>query len=86
MEDIQDKPYGITAGELLKKVKEEDINLFLRYSPRGIGAILNRYGIKAHRSGGKRYFNPTDKQLKAIEESYGIELGIEIEANLLDLA
>lgn len=86
VEDIQEKPYGITAGELLKKVKEEDISLFSRYSPRGIGAILNRYGIKAHRSGGKRYFNPTDKQLKAIEESYGIELGVETETNLLDLA
>jgi hypothetical protein len=86
VEQIRDKPHGITAGELLKKAKEEDVNLFARYSPKGIGSILNRYGIKAHRSGGKRYFCPTDRQIRAIEESYGIELGIEKEANLLELS
>lgn len=81
-EELDDNPMGITASELLVKAKEEDGSLFLRYSPRGIGAILNRYGIKSHRSGGKRYYSPTNTQFRAIEESYGIDLGVENDTEL----
>ena len=74
-EQLVDKPWGITAGELLEKAKEEHSAIFSRYGARGIGAVLNRYGIKSHRTGGKRYFRPMDSQWQAIEASYGIDFG-----------
>jgi hypothetical protein len=73
-QQVVEKPWGITAGELLEKAKEEHPAIFSRYGARGIGAVLNRYGIKSHRSGGKRYFRPCDNKWRAIKESYGIEL------------
>ncbi|MBN2138297.1 MAG: hypothetical protein JW720_10865, partial [Sedimentisphaerales bacterium] len=72
---LVDKPWGVTAGELLEKAKEEHPAIFSRYGARGIGAVLKRYGIKSERSGGKRYFRPTEDKWRAIEGSYGIELG-----------
>lgn len=83
-QQVAEKPWGITAGELLEKAKEEHPVIFSRYGARGIGAVLNRYGIKSHRTGGKRYFRPNDSQWQAIEASYGIDLGsteAEIETN-----
>jgi len=74
-QQVAEKPWGITAGELLEKAKEEHPVIFSRYGARGIGAVLNRYGIKSHRTGGKRYFRPNDSQWQAIEASYGIDLG-----------
>ncbi len=74
-EQLVDKPWGITAGELLEKAKEEHSAIFSRYGARGIGAVLNRYGIKSHRTDGKRYFRPMDSQWQAIEASYGIDFG-----------
>ncbi|MHC4476776.1 MAG: hypothetical protein ACYTEL_14110 [Planctomycetota bacterium] len=73
-EQLADEPRGITAGALLEKAKIENASIFARYGARGIGGILNRYGIKSHRSGGKRYFRPTENQWRAIEASYGIDL------------
>jgi hypothetical protein len=75
-EQLVDKPWGITAGELLEKTKDENPAIFSRYGARGVGAVLNRYGIKSKRSGGKRNFCPTESQWRAIEESYGIDLGL----------
>jgi len=74
-QQVVEKPWGITAGELLEKAKEDHAAIFSRYGARGIGAVLNRYGIKSHKSGGKRYFRPDDSKWRAIKESYGIELG-----------
>jgi hypothetical protein len=74
-QQMAERPWGITAGELLEKAKEEHLAIFSRYGARGIGAVLNRYGIKSHRSGGKRYFRPNDSHWRAIKASYGIELG-----------
>lgn len=74
-EQLRDKPWGITAGELLEKAKDKSLAIFSRYGPRGISAILGRYGIKSDRSGGKRFFRPTTSQWRAVEESYGIDLG-----------
>jgi hypothetical protein len=72
---LDDQPWGVTASEILKTAKELEPSLFMRYSARGVGAVLNRYGIKSHRSGGKRLFGATTEQWKAIGESYGIDLG-----------
>jgi hypothetical protein len=70
---MADKPWGLTAGEILETAQKDEPALFARYSSRGVGAVFNRYGIKSQPSGGKRYFRPDEKQWKAIEESYGID-------------
>ena len=74
---LECEPLGVTASRLLDKAKEQDPAMFNVFSPRGIGEVLKRYGIKSHRKGGKRPYQPTEKQLLAIQESYGIDLGIE---------
>jgi hypothetical protein len=74
---LDENPSGITASRLLEKAKEQDPTMFNVFSPRGVGEVLKRYGIKSHRRGGKRLYQPTEKQLLAIQESYGIDLGIE---------
>ena len=70
----QDKPWGITANEVLQAAIAEEPSLFTKYTARGLAAIFNRYGIKSRRSGGKRYFSATESQWKAIEQSYGLDL------------
>ncbi len=74
---LDEDPNGITASRLLEKAKEQDPTMFNVFSPRGVGEVLKRYGVKSHRRGGKRLYQPTEKQLLAIQESYGIDLGIE---------
>lgn len=74
---LDENPGGITASRLLEKAKDQEPTTFNVFSPRGIGEVLKRYGIRSHRRGGKRLYQPTEKQLLAIQESYGIDLGIE---------
>lgn len=69
---LEDKPWGVTAGELLAVVKEDEPTLFTRYTPRGIGTILKRYGVTATRTCGKRLLRATENQWRAIGQSYGI--------------
>ena len=69
--------HGVRASEVLTAVQADEPALFGRYSARGIGAILKRYGLQSTRSGGKSYFRPTDEQLLAIQDSYGINLGLQ---------
>ncbi len=70
---MADRPWGVTAGEVLQVAKEEEPALFARYTSRGIGAVFNRYDIKSRPSGGRRYFRPDEKKWRAIEDSYGID-------------
>lgn len=72
---VADNPWGATSQEVLHAAKEQEPVLLSRYSPRGVGAVFNRYGIRTERSGGKRLLRPTEEQWKAIESSYGIDLG-----------
>ena len=73
----QDKPWGVTANEVLQAAITEEPPLFTKYTARGVAAIFNRYGIKSRRSGGKRYFSAIESQWKAIEQSYGLDLALE---------
>ena len=73
---LEDKSWGVTAGELLQAANAEEPSLFSRYTARGIAAVLNRYGIRSHRSGGKRYYRTTEEHWRSIERSYGIDLGL----------
>jgi len=72
---LDENPHGVRAGQVLDRVKDEEPSLFGSYSARGIGAILNRYGLRSQRSGGKRYYRMTAGQWKSIQQSYGIDLG-----------
>jgi hypothetical protein len=71
---LEDKPWGITPGALLEAVIAEEPSLCPRHTPRGISTILTRYGIKTGRTGGKRLFRVDNRQWKAIEASYGVDL------------
>jgi hypothetical protein len=73
---LDDNPFGVTANQVLEKAKEEDQVSFHRYSPRGVGAVLKRYGLKSQPKGGKRLFVPDEKKLEAIQEAYGIDLAL----------
>jgi len=73
-QQLLDKPWGVTPSEVLEVAKNEEPALFSRYSPRGISAVLGRYGITISRSGGKRYLRPTEKHWKTIQGAYGIDL------------
>lgn len=76
-EQIMAERYGITAQELLEFLKQQYHDLFRSYTTaKSISTILNRYGLKSKPSNGKRYFRPSIAQLRQIQESYGIELGI----------
>ncbi|MFC1636133.1 hypothetical protein ACFL5Z_14955 [Planctomycetota bacterium] len=69
----------LTASEILRRAKIEDETLFRLHSPRGVGAILKRYGIRSTPTGGKRIFKTTPQQLKKIQDTYGLELDLECE-------
>ena len=73
---LEDKPYGVTAGDVLEAANEEEPSLFSRYTPRGIAAVFKRYGIQSRPSGGKRYYRPDENRWKAIETSYGIDFDL----------
>ena len=75
----------MTASQILGVAKEEEPSVFSRYSARGIGAILKRYGLHSKRAGGKRYFRPTDAQLTAIQDTYGINLALDKETEPADM-
>ncbi len=52
-ESIETHPQGITPSELLQKAKDQEPSSFDRRSPRGVSTVLNRYGQRIHRVGGK---------------------------------
>jgi hypothetical protein len=66
--------HGVTANQVLEKANDEDPASFHRYTPRGVGAVLRRYGLKSQPIGGKRLFRPDEEKLRAIQEAYGIDL------------
>jgi len=74
---LEDREWGVTPGELLQTVSAAEPSLSVRYTPRRISTILTRYGIKTERTGGKRLLRVSSRQWKAIEESYGIDMGLD---------
>ena len=69
---------GVTAGRVLEKAKEQEVSLFGFMSARGVGAVLKRYGIRSHAIGGRRLFRPSEAKLLAIQNSYGVDLGLNV--------
>ncbi len=72
---LPSSPMGITAKTILDDTKKYHFNLMANFSPKGVGAILSRYGIRSIKTGGKRVFRPTEVELQTIQQSYGIDLG-----------
>lgn len=71
----------LKASDILKIACEQHPTLFgpvekPRWSPRGIGAALRRYGLrtkKGHGSSGRTYRLITEEQLRAVERAYTLE-------------
>lgn len=73
---LEDKPYGVTAGDVLEAASMDEHSLFSHYTPRGVAAVFKRYGIQSRPSGGKRYLKSDEKQWQAIEASYNIDFAL----------
>jgi len=74
VEKLNNQLGGATASEVLSTAKDMEPAMFTYMTARGVGSVLKRYGICSSRIGGKRLFRPSQKQLLAIQESYGIYL------------
>ena len=66
----------LTPGGLLAKAKDVELSLFRKWSPQGVGRALGRYGVRSGHSGPRTYRKVTRRQLRRIEERYGMDLGI----------
>ena len=70
------RPGELTPRKLLDKARETDGVTFQRYSPAGVGRVLKRYGIRSTPGNQRTYRDVTVEQLRRIENSYGVDLGI----------
>lgn len=72
----------LKAGDLLKSARDLEPATFERWSPKGVGAALRRYGLttkKGHGSSGRTYALVTLKALWRIEQAYGFDLALPAE-------
>ncbi len=66
-----------TPGDLLEKAKEAESEGFKRWTPRAVAEHLKRYGLQTIKTAGqKRYARVTIDDLRRIETSYSIDLGL----------
>lgn len=76
---IDGRQASLKAGDVLASARALDAQTFDRWSARGIGAALGRYGlrpVKGTGSTGRNFRRVTVAQLRRIEASYGLELGL----------
>ena len=67
-----------TPGDILAKAQEADAAGFKTWKARGVSEHLKRYGAATHKSCGRKvYSRVTLDSLRAIQESYGIDLGFD---------
>ncbi len=79
---VANTQHTLKAGGLLKIARELEPATFERWSPKGIGSALGRYGLstkKGHGSTGRTYRLVTPEILRRIERSYGFDLGLPAE-------
>jgi hypothetical protein len=63
--------------DILGECQIREPNLFSRWTAKGIGSLLGRYGFKTFKSNGRRiYRDTTVNDLLKVQFSYGIDLGI----------
>lgn len=66
-----------SPGALLAIAKQRDVETFMRWSPRGIAARLERYNLHTNKTGGNKvYGRVTTADLCRIQSNYGIDLGL----------
>lgn len=74
---IEGRADWMTPTDLLKTATERDAGIFGKWSTRGIGTTLKRYGVVPYKVHGRRtYRGITLCQLRRIQDAYGIDLGI----------
>ncbi len=66
-----------TAKEVLAYAQQEEPNTFNRWSARGTGSHLRRYGLKTEKSQGRLEYRPSKEDLARIQANYGVDLGME---------
>ena len=79
---IANSQHRLKAGDLLKSARDLEPAMFERWSPKGIGAALGRYGLttkKGHGSTGLTYQLVTLEALRRIERAYCFDLGLPAE-------
>ena len=75
---IQELENALDAAVADLEAKEQEASLFGFMSARKVGAVLKRYGIRSHPIGGRRLFRPSQTKLLAIQNSYGVDLGLNV--------
>jgi len=64
-----------TPGEILSKAQAEEQQGFKRWSARGVASHLKRFGLRTHKSHGRKvYGRPVLRTLWRIQANYGIDL------------
>ena len=67
-----------TPGEILQDAKEIDPTFFKNWSAKGIANTMKRYGINTVKSCGRRVYSRVEMEdLRVIQDTYGLELGVE---------
>jgi hypothetical protein len=66
-----------TPGDILAKALATDAAAFKTWKARGVSEHLKRYGATTHKSCGRKVYRVTLDSLRAIQASYGIDLGFD---------
>jgi hypothetical protein len=67
-----------TPSDILHKAKQDDAESFKGWTPRAVSEHLKRYGLTTNKSCGRKvYGRVTLDKLRAVQDSYGIDLGLE---------
>ena len=67
-----------TNGEILERAKVISYDTFRSWSPKGVTTHLGYYGLRTKKTNGqKRYCDVTLNDLRRIQVSYGVDLGIQ---------
>jgi hypothetical protein len=67
-----------TPAEILDKARHAEPEGFKRWTPRGVAEHLKRYGLATNKSCGRKvYGQVTVSKLLAVQENYGVDLGMD---------
>jgi hypothetical protein len=70
-----------TPGDILAKAQAADAAAFKTWKARGVSEHLKRYGATTSKTCGRKIYRVTLDSLRAIQESYGIDLGFDEKSN-----
>ncbi|MCP4535593.1 MAG: hypothetical protein GY832_00430, partial [Chloroflexi bacterium] len=67
-----------TCGEILDRARGVSYDGFKNWSPKGVSNHLKNYGLRTRKTNGqKRYSDVTLNDLRQIQVSYSVDLGIQ---------